>query len=63
MKNKNYLIIFGWSSTLVTQYLKVFKMETFYIRADSRNLPKLDLEDIVEYAISNAYILKTKFRH
>ena len=38
-------------------------MEAFYIKADSRNLPKLDLEDIFEYAISNADILKTKFRH
>ena len=38
-------------------------MEAFYIKADSSNLPKLDLEDIFEYAISNADILKTEFMH
>ena len=35
-------------------------LEAFYIKADSRNQPKLDLEDIFEY--SNVDILKTEFR-
>ena len=38
-------------------------MEAFYIKADSRNLPTLELEDIFECAISNADILTTEFRH
>ena len=38
-------------------------MEVFYIKADCRNLPKLELEDIFEYDIRNADILKTEIRH
>ena len=42
---------------------RLAKMEAFYIKADIINLPKLDLEDIFEYAISNEDILKMEFRH
>ena len=37
-------------------------MEAFYIKADCRNLTTLELEDIFEYAISNADILKNRIQ-
>ena len=37
-------------------------MDAFYIKEESRNLPTLDLEDIFEYAISNADILKKRMQ-
>ena len=60
-KNTNYFIIFGWNSALVTEMY--IKWRHFYIKADSRSQPKLDLQNIFEYAIRNADILKTEFRH
>ena len=56
----------GVASYNIFRYISngnVFKMESFDIKSDGRNLPTLYLEDIFEYAISNADILKTEFSH